>query len=80
MSRTEFKPCPFCGAQPKVTVKSCGYTSGYFYEEYDIKCVDCRIGFSGKSCFVTKNGLPVVSIDGYQECLDRWNRRANDRI
>lgn len=78
MENRELKPCPFCGREAKITNTANGYGSGYFTSDYEVGCVECKIRFRGTSCFTMKEGVPFVSIDGYKETVDRWNRRAND--
>ena len=74
----ELKPCPFCGGEASITQTSKGYCSGEFSAGYEVGCSSCRIRFRGTSYFVIKNGTPVVSVDGYKECIAAWNRRVSD--
>lgn len=76
MSKCELKPCPFCGGQAEITKTGTGYSSGEFSATYEVGCKSCKIRFRGTSYFVIKDGTPTISIDGYKECIELWNRRA----
>ncbi len=78
MRDRELKPCPFCGGKANIVQTSTGYSVGEFSASFEIGCAECRIRFRGTSYFVIKNGTPIVSIDGYNEIINLWNRRAND--
>ena len=43
-----------------------------------VGCKDCKIKFLRESKFSLINGHPVFSNNGYDECIDAWNRRASD--
>ena len=77
MSKCELKPCPFCGGKAEIDSTGIGYTNGSFSENYEIGCKSCNIRFRGTSYFIIKDGTPTISIDGYKECIEKWNRRAN---
>lgn len=79
MKEHELKPCPFCGA--KVSIRQCcsGHKgNGEFTATYEIKCPDCRIEFRFESIFTLENGMPVFKQNGYEKCVESWNRRVND--
>lgn len=78
METNELKPCPFCGGKASTLQTSTGYSGGEFSASFEIGCNECKIRFRGTSYFVIKNGTPIVSVDGYKEAINLWNRRAND--
>ena len=75
---SELKPCPFCGGKAKITKSSWGHSSDYFSADYKIGCDGCGFYFKATSYFGVKDGVPFVSVDGYKEIVDKWNRRAAD--
>ena len=77
-NETKLKPCPFCGGEANITNTGYGYGSGSFNADYEVGCCNCKIRFRGTSYILMKNGVPVVSVDGYKECVELWNRRADD--
>ena len=74
----ELKPCPFCGSQPKITTISNCYGGEGFSTVYEISCSQCKIGFRATTYFCMKDGEPIITINGYKECIDKWNRRADN--
>lgn len=74
------KPCPFCGAKPLFKRTSFGSSQNDFRTTYYLECPDCHIYFSGESIFEVVDGDPVIKKNGYQECIDKWNRRENNHV
>ena len=75
----KLKPCPFCGGEATIREFACGSTgNGGFSASYEVGCKDCKIKFLRESKFSLINGHPVFSKNGYEECINAWNRRAND--
>lgn len=75
----ELKPCPFCGAKANIREYGCGHNcAGEFTASYEVKCPDCQIKFQFDSRFSLVNGQPVFKQNGYEKCVEAWNRRAND--
>lgn len=75
----KLKPCPFCGGEATIREFACGSTgNGEFSASYEVGCKDCKIKFLRESKFSLINGHPVFSKNGYDECINAWNRRAND--
>lgn len=77
MKETELKPCPFCGGKASISIVGKGLESGTFTVTYEVGCTECRIKFKGTTYLLIKDGEPMVSVDGYKECTDLWNRRAD---
>ena len=78
MGQTELKPCPFCGRKASIVKTGNDMSSGAFIVNYEVGCKECRIRFRGTTYIYMKGGEPMVSVDGYKECIDQWNRRADD--
>ena len=77
---TKLKPCPFCGRSATINKISGGYCgSGTYSACYEISCSDCKIKFVRESKFELIEGKPRIIKDGYQECLDAWNRRQSEQ-
>ena len=72
------RECPFCGGKAEIKTTNTGYSAGEFSASYEVGCPSCKIRFKGTSYFVLKGGQPVVSVDGYNECIIEWNRRVSD--
>ena len=68
MSKTELKPCPFCGgkAERKETYKITG--SGRLMPQYYIKCGNGRCGLYVATC----------NRDTKEEAVEIWNRRVTE--
>lgn len=80
MSTPELKPCPFCGGGATIRRVSHGYSpGGGFNAKYEIGCNECDIKFTRESKFILIYGKPKIEKDGYQECIDDWNRRVSDK-
>ena len=80
MSRApDLKPCPFCGGEAYIREYAFGHSSsGGFTASYEVGCSKCNIAFKKSSKFTLENGQPVFSVNGYEDCVEIWNRRAND--
>ena len=78
MENRELKPCPFCGGEAKITKSGYGHSKDYYSADYRIGCERCGFDFKATSYFGVKDGVPFVSVDGYEQIVDKWNRRAND--
>lgn len=74
----ELKPCPFCGQKPEIITISIGSNISEYLATFAIRCPDCKIGFKYDSKFGLRNGKPVIIKDGYQNCVNDWNRRSED--
>lgn len=79
MNTPDLKPCPFCGGEAYVREYAFGHSgSGGFTASYEVGCTMCKIAFKSDSKFTLKNGQPVFTVNGYEKCVNAWNRRAND--
>lgn len=79
MEKVELKSCPFCGGQATMREYSCGHGgNGEFSASYEVKCSECGIKFNRESRFRLINGQSVFSVNGYDECVEAWNRRTKD--
>lgn len=78
MKDVKLKPCPFCGRNATIAMVGKGMSSGTFTVDYEVGCDNCRIRFKRTTYILIKCGEPLVSVDGYKECIDLWNRRADD--
>ena len=77
MEEIKLKPCPFCGRNASIAKTSTGVQSGSFTVDYEVGCGECRIRFRSTTYILMEGGEPIVSVDGYKECIDLWNRRAD---
>lgn len=76
---TELKPCPFCGGKAEIREFANGHNgNGEFVAKYEVGCKKCNIKFLFESRFVLKNGQPEFIQNGYDKCVEAWNRRANE--
>lgn len=73
------KPCPFCGGKAYIQKLTSGYTgSGEFIAGYEVGCKTCNIKFKAESRFALIDGQPVFKTNGYDRCVEQWNRRADN--
>lgn len=76
----ELKPCPFCGRAAIIKEFSNGYkANGKFTASYSCGCKNCEIFFKDTSIFVLEHGKPKFEHDGYEEVVNAWNKRVNDK-
>lgn len=81
MSKTDLKPCPFCGGEAELLRTKC--TAPYLDElvkEFSVMCRRCATrtaSYVGKYDF-DRNHILLCTKDGRKEAIDAWNRRAND--
>lgn len=73
MSNEELKPCPFCGASPKICTKTLDERFGYA-NQVTIQCPSCR---------ASRSAIGDISNPGYADnsttekrASAAWNRRA----
>lgn len=75
----ELKPCPFCGGKAYIREYAHGHGgNGCFNASYECGCSNCKIAFKANSEFSLKNGYPVFSVNGYEKCVEAWNRRITE--
>lgn len=77
----ELKACPFCGGEAKLKRINSGYKLNPT-TIIDMWAVVCKSGCCrGKSVedkiYQKENGEIVVEINGAEEAIKEWNRRAN---
>lgn len=75
----KLKPCPFCGGEAIVELKSIGSGPGNsFSQDHVVKCKKCgaNTGKQYHTRFCREDGEFVVSEDGYAQAVADWNRRA----
>lgn len=68
--RPELKPCPFCGGKARhKTAKYQTYSYGVWTvkEWHAIYCPPCHVGQKNRN------------YETFQECIEAWNRRADER-
>lgn len=75
----ELKPCPFCGGKAEIREYANGHKgSGEFTANYEVGCNKCKIKFHFETIFVLKNGQPKFIQNGYDKCIESWNRRTEN--
>ena len=74
----KLKPCPFCGGKAEITETASGHGSREFTMEYRIGCQSCRVYFRRETRLRIEGGKPVFIVNGYQEAINDWNRRAGE--
>lgn len=73
------KPCPFCGGEAAFREYGNGHKgTGEFTACYEIGCAKCKIYFRFDSVFRLKNGQPIFETNGYDKCIEAWNRRVDN--
>lgn len=75
----KLKPCPFCGG--KVELREIAIVpseSREFTVSYKIRCPKCNIKFVFESRFRIEKGQQVITQNGYEKCVEAWNRRVED--
>lgn len=75
----KLKPCPFCGGQAYIKEKFFGHKgNGTFTATYLVGCDKCEFSFSKESEFCLELGQPVFKQNGYEKCVEQWNKRVGD--
>lgn len=77
MQENNIKPCPFCGSKPVVNETSTTHLPDRYLVGYQIECPKCHVYFGSCTEIRVEKGSPIVDKNGYQECIDMWNRRVN---
>lgn len=73
------KPCPFCGGEAIVELKSIGSGPGNsFSQDHVVKCKKCgaTTGKQYHTRFYREDGEFKVVEDGYAEAVNDWNHRT----
>ena len=80
MKTPELKACPFCGGKATIIQETCEYSFevAAFIARYKVMCTHCRVSLTRTSKFRLIDGQPIFSLNGYDKCVDAWNRRASD--
>ena len=73
----ELKPCPFCGGEAYLKLVSKSY-GDHYGATFAIGCADCRYQFKEESRWAISRGEMMIITDGYEKCIERWNRRADN--
>lgn len=75
----KLKECPFCGGKAEIKEFSNGHKgNGEFTANYKVGCQKCNIYFQFQSMFVLDKGQPKFIQNGYEKCIETWNRRADN--
>ena len=72
----ELKPCPFCGGKAFLDLKSKSHGE-HFGATFEVGCRNCCFSFKKDSRWYIANGQIMTDKDGYKECIEAWNRRAD---
>ena len=79
MMNKKLKPCPFCGGQAYIKEKNCThYRDGTFGATYYVGCDTCGFSLCNISEFCLEAGQVVFKQNGYEKCVDQWNKRVGD--
>lgn len=78
MEENNLKPCPFCGSKPIINRTNTIHTPAGYSVGYKVECLECHIYFGSCTDIHVEKGLPVIDRNGYQECIDMWNRRVGE--
>ena len=82
MSSIELKPCPFCGGEAYLEEYNFKDDSGFRNQPYKIShkigCKSCDIFFLEFSEFSVVQGQMEFIKNGFEKCLEEWNRRADN--
>lgn len=75
----ELKTFPFCGGASYIREYAFGHSgSGGFIASYEVGCSHCKIAFKENSKFTLQNGQPIFAVNGYEKCVEAWNRRVTE--
>ena len=76
----KLKPCPFCGGEATIKHFSSGHNgNGMFTASYKVGCNKCKIDFIHTSEFKLVDGQPKFIVNGFDEAIEAWNRRAGNQ-
>lgn len=71
--------CPFCGKKPEMSQREDGCNDlGQYIAYHTISCNRCGIYITKISRFFLVEGSVVFKVNGYEECIEVWNRRADN--
>lgn len=78
---TKLKPCPFCGNEVEIEIKSYSYSSDYHSHEMVIVCEECDFEFPKESFKVTAtwdddNYRYVNDMSDFDSAIELWNTRV----
>nr|DAP09449.1 MAG TPA: restriction alleviation protein [Caudoviricetes sp.] len=77
----ELKSCPFCGGKAEIREYGNGHNgNGVFVANYEVGCNECNIKFCFESRFFLENGQPTFIQNGYEKCVEAWNRREGTNV
>lgn len=75
----ELKPCPFCGSNASMRQYASGHKgNGEFSAQYEVGCGKCKVYFRFESIFSLESGQPKFKQNGYDMCIEAWNRRGGE--
>lgn len=81
--KSKLKPCPFCGESPDRdnAIVSVAYRLERLEKLWQVRCTESDCGMQTPEIWdkVRRDDIGVsLSVDGRQEVIDIWNRRASD--